>query len=207
MGIKMLRKDLAVGKYVTNNRWLNDYWRGNNNLMEIVELPKGNDDKLVACKLVAHNGRFSSKTNGYDHVPLIFVPYIHLHEIKERDSFRGWKVGDVIVPTKFGMKNNYALRNGGVYLITKIELDEYTDDKRFLAKRIGGMYEKPANPIYFTKSDTVKPWRGLFAAQYYKGNIKFNDDGELVKPASVVKGSPIYNQIIGEAKTCGIIKG
>lgn len=197
-------KDLAVGKYVTNNRYLYDYWRGNNNLMKIVDLPKGGDDKLVACQLVTHNGCFSKELNGYNNFPLILVPYIHLHEIKEKDSFRNWKVGDVIIPTEFGMKNNYALRNGGLYLITSVDYNKYTNDKRFFAKKHGGQYERPINPIYFTKSDAVKVWNGIFANQYYSNQIRV-EDGRLIVPKEIKVGSPVYEQIVKEAKACGVV--
>lgn len=60
------------------------------------------------------------------------------------------------------------------------------------------------NVSYFRKDDNV--WRGLFASQYYKKEIKFDENGELVKPTSVAKGSPAYNQIMKEAKACGVIK-
>lgn len=197
-------KDLAVGKYVTNNRYLCDYWRGNDNLMKIIELPKGDNDKLVACQLITNHGYFSEELNGYDHIPLIFVPYIHLHEIKEKDSFRSWKVGDIIFPTEFGMKNDYALRKGGLYLITNVEHSKYNNVKRFFAKKHGSQYERPVNPIYFTKSDAIKVWNGIFANQYYNNQIRV-EDGELIVPKEIKVDSPVYNQILKEAKACGVI--
>lgn len=197
-------KDLAVGKYVTNNRWFSEYWRGNENLMEIVELPKGDNDKLVACQLITNHGYFSKELNGYDHFPLILVPYIHLHEIKEKDSFRSWKVGDVIVPTEFGKKNNHFLRNDGLYVITRIHIDNLNGAKCILAKKHNDIYESKINPIYFTKSDAVKVWNGIFANQYYSNQIRV-EDGELIVPKEIKVGSPVYEQILKEAKACGAI--
>ena len=43
--------------------------------------------------------------------------------------------------------------------------------------------------------------------RYYEKEIKFDENGGLVKPVTVAKGSPAYNQILKEAKACGVIKG
>ena len=67
-------------------------------------------------------------------------------------------------------------------------------------------YDYIANPLCFKKDSSVSIWRGLFASQYYKKEIEFDEKGELVKPVTVTKGSPAYNQILKEAKACGVVK-
>ena len=197
-------KDLVVGKCVTNNRYLRKYWDGCGNLMKIVELPKSKEDGAVLCDIITYCGCFSNDDVKFYAGSLIKIPYIHLHEIKDGESFRSWKVGDVIIPTEFGMKNNYALRNGDLYVITRIHIDIRNSAKCILAKRHNDIYERKINPIYFTKSDAVKVWNGIFANQYYSNQIRV-EDGELIVPKEIKVGSPVYEQIVKEAKACGVI--
>lgn len=85
------------------------------------------------------------------------------------------------------------------------DIYQYRNNLRvYIAPSDGGVYSLRLNVAYFKKADNA--WKGLFASQYYKKEIKFDDKGELVKPVTVAKGSPAYNQIIKEAKACGVIK-
>lgn len=46
----MKRKDLAVGKYVTFNRWLSKYYNLYCETLEIVSLPDTKEDGEVGCR-------------------------------------------------------------------------------------------------------------------------------------------------------------
>ena len=121
-----------------------------------------------------------------------------------------WNKGDVLVPTDIGVERlSKPQFNRSPYVVDTetIWYDIYRDrnDLRvYIAPSNGGAYSMSLNVAYFKKADNA--WKGLFANQYYKKEIKFNENGELVKPVTVAKGSPAYNQIIEEAKACGVIK-
>ena len=122
-----------------------------------------------------------------------------------------WNRGDVLVPTEIGVDRlSKPQLNRSPYVVVDgtIRYDRYRDrnDLRvYIAPSGGGAYSMLLNVAYFKKANNA--WHGLFASQYYKKEIKFDEKGELVKPTSIVKGSPVYNQIIEEAKACGVIKG
>ena len=201
-------KDLAVGKYVTLNRWLNGFSRVYSEILEIVYVPDTKEEGKVGCRQVTRHGVIKEKDK-YVNDTITYINYIHLLEVKDNPyDCRNWAVGDILVPTehlvKFAGKN---LASHAPYTIWKI--NGFGGSLIFYIRSCDGVINRDytAIPLCFKKDNSASIWRGFFATQYYKGNIKFNDDGELVKPASVVKGSPIYNQIVGEAKTCGIIKG
>ena len=199
-------KDLAVGKYVTLNRWLNGYGEVYAEILEIVSVPDIKEEGKVGCRQVTKYSSIMEKDK-YVNDKIIYINYIHLLEVKDNPyDCRNWAVGDILVPTE------HLVRFIGKYFASHVPYIVNKIDKvnGFLKIRIRSHdgvinYDYAATPLYFKRDNSVSVWRGFFASQYYKGNIQFNDDGELVKPVSVVKGSPIYEQIIGEAKTCGII--
>ena len=204
-------KDLAVGKYVTLNRWLSKYYNLYCETLEIVSLPDTKEDGKVGCRRVTHDGCVCTN-NKYADETITYINYIHLREI-DVDPYAclKWNKGDVLVPTEIGVDRlSKPQLNRSPYVVVEgtIWYDRYRDrnDLRvYIAPSDGGAYSMLLNVSYFKKADNA--WKGLFASQYYKGDIKFSDDGKLVKPTSVVKGSPVYNQIIEEAKACGIVKG
>lgn len=201
-------KDLAVGKYVTLNRWLNGFGSVYSEILEIVFLPDTKEDGKVGCRRVTRYGSIMEKDK-YVNDTITYINYIHLLEVKDNPyDCRNWAVGDILVPTEHLVKFvGKSLASHAPYIVWSIKrLDDLI---RIFIRSCDGVinYDYKAPPLYFKKDNSASIWRGLFATQYYKGNIKFNDDGELVKPASVVKGSPIYNQILKEAMVCGIIKG
>lgn len=204
-------KDLAVGKYVTLNRWLSKYYNLYCETLEIISTPDTKEDGKVGCRQVTHNGCVCTN-NKYADGETRYIKYIHLREV-DVDPYAciKWNKGDVLVPTEIGVErlSKYQLKRSPYVVVDgTIWYDRYRDrnDLRVcIASSDGGGYSMLLNVAYFKKANNA--WRGLFANQYYKNNIKFDNNGELVKPTSVVKGSPVYNQIIEEAKACGIIKG
>lgn len=204
-------KDLAVGKYVTLNRWLSKYYSLYCETLEIVSLPDTKEDGEVGCRRVTRDGCVCTN-NRYADEETRYIRYIHLKEVGvDPYACLKWNKGDVLVPTEIGVDRlSKPQLNWSPYVVVDatIRYDRYRDRNElrvYIAPSGGGAYSMLLNVSYFKKDDNA--WRGLFASQYYKGDIKFNDDGKLVKPTSVVSGSPVYNQIIEEAKACGIIKG
>lgn len=199
-------KDLAVGKYVTLNRWLNGYGSVYAEILEIVSVPDTKEERKVGCRRVTGHNTIAKEGKYYDYT-ITYINYIHLLEVKDNPyDCRNWAVGDILVPTEHLVRFvGKIFASHAPYIIDKI--NETKGRLMFYIRSCDGVlnYDYVASPLYFKRDNSASVWRGFFASQYYKGNIKFNDDGELVKPVSVVKGSPFYNQIVGEAKTCGII--
>lgn len=203
-------KDLAVGKYVIFNRWLSKYCNLYCETLEIVSLPDTKEDGEVGCRRVTHDGCVCTN-NKYADETITYIKYIHLREVNvDPYACLKWNKGDVLVPTDIGLERLNKLQlNRSPYVVydATIWYDRYRDrnDLRvYIAPSNGGAYSMLLNVSYFKKANNA--WRGLFASQYYKKEIKFDENGELVKPTSVVKGSPVYNQIIEEAKACGVVK-
>ena len=204
-------KDLAVGKYVILNRWLSKYYSLYCETLEIVSLPDTKEDGEVGCRRVTHDGCVCTN-NKYADETITYIKYIHLREVNvDPYACLKWNKGDVLVPTEIGVERlSKPQLNRSPYVVVDgtIRYDRYRDrnDLRvYIAPSDGGAYSMLLNVSHFKKADTA--WKGLFASQYYKKEIEFDEKGKLVKPTSVVKGSPVYNQIIEEAKACGIIKG
>lgn len=203
-------KDLAVGKYVTLNRWLREYYRVYSEILEIVSVPDTKEDGKVGCRQVTHDGCVCTN-NKYADETITYIKYIHLREV-DVDPYAclKWNEGDVLVPTEIGMDRlSKPQLNRSPYVVVErtIWYDRYRDRNDFrvyIAPSDGGAYSMLLNVSYFKKDDTA--WRGLFASQYYKKEIEFDEKGELVKPVTVTKGSPAYNQILKEVKACGVIK-
>ena len=203
-------KDLAVGKYVILNRWLSKYYILYCETLEIVSLPDTKEDGKVGCRRVTHDGCVCTN-NKYADEKITYINYIHLREV-DVDPYACLKrnKGDVLVPTDIGVDRlSKPQLNRSPYVVVEgtIRYDRYQDrnDLRvYIAPSDGGAYSMLLNVSYFKKADNA--WRGLFANQYYKKEIEFNENGELVKPVTVAKGSPAYNQILKEAKACGVIK-
>jgi hypothetical protein len=207
----MLWKDLAVGKYVTFNRWLRDYSNLYCETLEIIYVPDTKEDGEVGCRRVTHNG-YVCTNNKYADGETRYIKYIHLREVNvDPYACLKWNKGDVLVPTDIGVERlSKPQLNRSPYVVDTgtIWYDRYRDrnDLRvYIAPSDGNAYSMPLNVAYFKKADNA--WKGLFASQYYKKEIKFDENGELVKPVTVAKGSPAYNQILKEAKACGVIKG
>ena len=202
----MCFKDLAVGKYVTLNRWLVYYYNLYSEILEIVSVPDTKEDGEVGCRQVTKNGSIMEKDKYVDD-KITYIKYIHLLEVKNNPyDFRDYAVGDILVPTEHKkFLNPRFVSHAPFYINRIIRLGGYI---RIYISSCDGVinYNYIANPLFFKKDGSVSIWRGLFASQYYKKEIEFDDKGELVKPTSVVKGSPVYNQIIEEAKACGVIK-
>ena len=204
-------KDLAVGKYVIMNRWLNYYYNLYSEILEIVSVPDTKEDGEVCCRQVTFDGCVST-TDKYANEITTYISYIHLKEI-DIDPYACLKLkeGDVLVPTDIGMNRlGRANLNRVPFVVdnTTVRHNNLLDRDFFMiyiSPSDGGAYSMLLNVSYFKKADNA--WRGLFANQYYKKNIEFDEKGELVKPVTVAKGSPAYNQILKEAKACGIIKG
>lgn len=201
-------KDLAVGKYVTLNRWLNYYYNLYSEILEIVSVPDTKEDGEVGCRQVTKNGSIMEKDKYVDD-KITYIKYIHLLEVKNNPyDFRDYAVGDTLVPTEHLVRfAGKILASHAPYTIWNI--GGLNGLIRFYIRSHDGVinYDYTASPLCFKKDNSVSVWRGLFASQYYKKEIEFDEKGELVKPVSVAKGSPAYNQIIKEAKACGIIKG
>ncbi len=203
-------KDLAVGKYVILNRWLSKYSNLYCETLEIISTPDTKEENVVGCRRVTHDGCVCTN-NKYADEKITYINYIHLREV-DVDPYAclKWNKGDVLVPTEIGVDRlSKPQLNHSSYVVVEgtIWYDRYRDrnDLRvYIAPSDGGAYSMLLNVSYFKKDDNA--WRGLFASQYYKNNIKFDENGELVKPTSVVKGSPVYNQILKEAKACGVVK-
>ena len=203
-------KDLAVGKYVILNRWISKYYILYCETLEIVSLPDTKEDGEVGCRRVTHDGCVCTN-NKYADEKITYINYIHLREV-DVDPYAclKWNKGDVLVPTEIGVDRlSKPQLNYSPYVVVEgtIWYDRYRDrnDLRvYIAPSDGGAYSMLLNVSYFKKDDNA--WRGLFASQYYKKNIEFDDNGELMKPVTVVKGSPVYNQILKEAKACGVVK-
>ncbi len=203
-------KDLAVGKYVILNRWLSKYSNLYCETLEIISTPDTKEENVVGCRRVTHDGCVCTN-NKYADEKITYINYIHLREV-DVDPYAclKWNKGDVLVPTEIGVDRlSKPQLNHSPYVVVEgtIWYDRYRDrnDLRvYIAPSDGGAYSMLLNVSYFKKDDNA--WRGLFASQYYKNNIKFDENGELVKPTSVVKGSPVYNQILKEAKACGVVK-
>jgi hypothetical protein len=205
------RKDLAVGKYVTFNRWLRDYSNLYCETLEIIYVPDTKEDGEVGCRRVTHDGCVCTN-NKYADGETRYIKYIHLREVNvDPYACLKWNKGDVLVPTDIGVERlSKPQLNRSPYVVDTgtIWYDRYRDrnDLRvYIAPSDGNAYSMPLNVAYFKKTDNA--WKGLFASQYYKKEIKFDENGELVKPVTVAKGSPAYNQILKEAKACGVIKG
>lgn len=200
-------KDLAVGKYVTLNRWLNGFGRAYSEVLEIVYVPDTKEDGKVGCRQVTRYGSIRSKDKYVDDT-ITYINYIHLLEVKDNPyDCRNWAIGDTLVPTEHLVRfAGKVLASHAPYTIWNI--GGLNGLIRFYIRSYDGVINRDytANPLCFKKDNSDSVWRGLFASQYYKGDIKFNDDGKLVKPTSVVSGSPVYNQIIEEAKACGVVK-
>ena len=204
-------KDLAVGKYVTLNRWLSKYYSLYCETLEIVSLPDTKEDGKVGCRRVTQDGCVCTN-NKYADGETRYIKYIHLREVNvDPYACLKWNRGDVLVPTDIGVERlSKPQLNRSPYVVVDgtIWYDRYRDRnnlKVYIAQSDGGTHFIPLNVSYFKKADNV--WKGLFASQYYKKEIEFDEKGELVKPVTVAKGSPAYNQILKEAKACGIIKG
>ena len=204
-------KDLAVGKYVILNRWLSKYYNLYCETLEIISLPDTKEDGEVGCRRVTHDGCVCTN-NKYADGETRYIKYIHLKEVNvDPYACLKWNKGDVLVPTEIGVDRlSKPQLNRSPYVVVDgtIRYDRYRDRNELrvcIASSDGGAYSMLLNVAYFKKADNV--WKGLFASQYYKKEIEFDEKGKLVKPTSVVKGSPVYNQIIEEAKACGIIKG
>ena len=200
-------KDLAVGKYVTLNRWLRYYYNAYSEILEIVSVPDTKEDGKVGCRQVTKKGSIMEKDKYVDD-KTTYIKYIHLLEVKNNPyDFRDYAVGDILVPTEHMKFINPRLISHAPYCINRI--DRLGGYLRIYIRSCNGVinYDYIANPLCFKKDGSVSIWRGLFASQYYKKEIEFNEKGELVKPVTVAKGSPAYNQIMKEAKACGIIKG
>ena len=203
-------KDLAVGKYVILNRWLSKYYSLYCETLEIVSLPDTKEDGEVGCRRVTFDGCVST-TDKYADERTTYISYIHLKEI-DIDPYAclKWNKGDVLIPTDIGVERlSKPQLNRSPYVVVdgNIWYDRYRDRnnlKVYIAPSDGGAYYMPLNVSYFKKADNA--WKGLFASQYYKKEIEFDEKGELVKPVTVTKGSPAYNQILKEAKACGVIK-
>lgn len=203
-------KDLAVGKYVILNRWLNKYYNLYCETLEIVSLPDTKEENVVGCRRVTYDGCVCTN-NKYADETITYINYIHLREVSvDPYACLKWNKGDVLVPTDIGVERlSKPQLNRSPYVVDTgtIWYDIYRDrnDLRvYIAPSDGNAYFMRLNVAYFKKADNA--WKGLFASQYYKKNIKFDENGELVKPVTVAKGSPAYNQIIEEAKACGVIK-
>lgn len=204
-------KDLAVGKYVILNRWLSKYGSLYCETLEIVSLPDTKENGEVGCRRVTYNGGVCTNNKYADEV-IRYINYIHLREV-DVDPYTclKWNKGDVLVPTDIGVDRlSKPQLNRSPYVVDAgiIWYDRYRDrnDLRvYIVPSDGGAYSMLLNVAYFKKADNA--WKGLFASQYYKKEIKFDENGELVKPVTVAKGSPAYNQILKEAKACGVIKG
>ena len=204
-------KDLAVGKYVILNRWLSKYYSLYCETLEIVSLPDTKEDGEVGCRRVTHDGCVCTN-NKYADEETRYIKYIHLKEVGvDPYACLKWNKGDVLVPTEIGVDRlSKPQLNRSPYVVVDgtIRYDRYQDRNElrvYIAPSGGGAYSMLLNVSHFKKDDNA--WKGLFASQYYKKEIKFDEKGELVKPVTVVKGSPVYNQIMKEAKACGIIKG
>ena len=199
-------KDLAVGKYVTINRWLSKYYNLYCETLEIVSLPDTKEDGEVGCRQVTKNGSIMEKDKYVDD-KTTYIKYIHLSEVKNNPyDFRDYAIGDILVPTEHMKFFNPRFISHAPYCINRIDrLEGYL---RIYIRSCDGVinYDYIANPLYFKKDGSVSIWHGLFASQYYKKEIEFDEKGELVKPVTVTKGSPAYNQIMKEAKACGVIK-
>lgn len=207
----MKRKDLAVGKYVTFNRWLRDYSNLYCETLEIIYVPDTKEDGEVGCRRVTHDGCVCTN-NKYADGETRYIKYIHLREV-DVDPYAclKWNKGDVLVPTDIGVerlskpqlnRSPYVVDTGTIWYD---RCRDRNDLRVYIAPSDGNAYSMPLNVAYFKKTDNA--WKGLFASQYYKKEIKFDENGELVKPVTVAKGSPAYNQILKEAKACGVIKG
>lgn len=204
-------KDLAVGKYVTFNRWLRDYSNLYCETLEIIYVPDTKEDGEVGCRRVTHDGCVCTN-NKYADGETRYIKYIHLREVNvDPYACLKWNKGDVLVPTDIGVERlSKPQLNRSPYVVddATIWYDRYRDRNDFrvyIVPSDGGVFSMRLNVAFFKKADNA--WKGLFASQYYKKNIKFDDNGELVKPVTVAKGSPAYNQILKEAKACGVIKG
>lgn len=204
-------KDLAVGKYVTFNRLLRDYSNLYCETLEIIYVPDTKEDGEVGCRRVTHNGCVCTN-NKYADGETRYIKYIHLREVNvDPYACLKWNKGDVLIPTDIGVERlSEPQLNRSPYVVVDgtIRYDRYRDrnDLRvYISPSDGNAYSMPLNVAYFKKTDNA--WKGLFSSQYYKKEIKFDENGELVKPVTVVKGSPAYNQILKEAKACGVIKG
>ena len=203
-------KDLAVGKYVTLNRWLRYYYNAYSEILEIVSVPDTKEDGKVGCRRVTYNGCVCTN-NKYADGETRYIKYIHLKEVNvDPYACLKWNRGDVLVPTEIGVDRlSKPQLNRSPYVVVDgtIRYDRYRDRnelKVYIAPSDGDAYSMLLNVSYFKKDDNA--WRGLFANQYYKKEIEFDEKGELVKPVTVTKGSPAYNQILKEAKACGVIK-
>ena len=203
-------KDLAVGKYVTLNRWLRYYYNVYSEILEIVSVPDTKEDGEVGCRRVTHDGCVCTN-NKYADETITYIKYIHLREVNvDPYACLKWNKGDVLVPTEIGVDRlSKPQLNRSPYVVVEgtIWYDRYRDrnDLRvYIAPSDGGAYSMLLNVSYFKKDNNA--WRGLFASQYYKKEIEIDEKDELVKPVTVTKGSPAYNQILKEAKACGVIK-
>ena len=204
-------KDLAVGKYVILNRWLSKYYNLYYETLEIISTPDTKQENVVGCRRVTHDGCVCTN-NKYADEKITYINYIHLREVNvDPYACLKWNKGDVLIPTEIGVDRlSKPQLNRSPYVVVEgtIWYDRYRDrnDLRvYIAPSDGGAYSMLLNVSYFKKDDNA--WRGLFANQYYKKEIEFDEKGELVKPVTVAKGSPAYNQILKEAKACGVIKG
>ena len=204
-------KDLAVGKYVTLNRWLSKYYNLYCETLEIVSLPDTKEDGEVGCRRVTYDGCVCTN-NKYADEETRYIRYIHLKEVGvDPYACLKWNRGVVLVPTEIGVDRlSKPQLNRSPYVVVDgtIWYDRYRDRNVLRVCTVpsdGGAYSPLLNVAYFKKADNA--WKGLFASQYYKKEIEFDEKGELVKPVTVAKGSPAYNQILKEAKACGIIKG
>lgn len=207
----MKRKDLVVGKYVILNRWLIKYSNLYCETLEIVSLPDTKEENVVGCRRVTVDGCICTN-NKYADDTITYINYIHLREVNvDPYACLKWNKGDVLVPTDIGVERlSKPQLNRSPYVVddATIWYDRYRDRNDLIVHIIpsdGSAFSMRLNVSYFRKDDNA--WRGLFASQYYKKEIKFDENGELVKPVTVAKGSPAYNQILKEAKACGVIKG
>ena len=183
--------DLADGKYVLLNRWLNKYYSLYCETLEIVSLPDTKEDGEVGCRRVTHDGCVCTN-NKYADEKITYINYIHLREV-DVDPYAclKWNKGDVLVPTEIGVNRlSKPQLNRSPYVVVEgiIRYDRYRDRnylKVYISPSDGGAYSMPLSVSYFKKADNA--WKGLFASQYYKKEIEFDEKGELVKPVTVLK--------------------
>ena len=195
-----------MGKDGTLNRWVVYYYNLYSEILEIVSVPDTKEDGEVGCRQVTKNGSIMEKDKYVDD-KITYIKYIHLLEVKNNPyDCRDYAIGDILVPTERMMFFNPIFASHAPYYINRI--DRFGGCLRIYIRSCDDVMNRDyiASPLCFKKDGSVSIWRGLFASQYYKKEIEFDEKGELVKPVTVTKGSPAYIQILKEAKACGVIK-
>lgn len=149
-------KDLAVGKYVTLNRWLNDHHDIYAEILETVYIPKTKDDGMVGCRQVTRYGSIRSKDKYVDDT-IIYINYTHLLEVENNPyDCLNWVVGDILVPTKCLVKvggEQYAAHSP--YIIDKV-VDDFIGYLRIFIHSHDDVIncDYVASPLYFKKKCT-----------------------------------------------------